>query len=66
MSATRSLDSKARVSTWEKSYTKDYVKIGKAKAQVKYYFYNSVFPAQYQDGTFKITCTDSGTISDNN
>ncbi len=66
MSASKSLDSKVKVSTWEKSYTKDYVSIGKAKAQVKYYFYNSKNPTQYQDGTFKITCSDSGTISDNN
>ncbi len=66
MSASRSLDSKVVVSTWQKSYTKDYVSIGKAKAQVEYYFYNSTNPTQYQDGTFKITCTDSGTISDNN
>jgi hypothetical protein len=66
MSASHSLDSRAKVSTWEKNYTKDYVSIGTAKAQVKYYFYNSKNPAQYQDGTFKITCSDEGTISDNN
>lgn len=41
MSASHSLDSRAKVSTWEKNYTKDYVSIGTAKAQVKYYFYNS-------------------------
>lgn len=35
-------------------------------SQVEYYFYNSEVPYQYQDGTFKITCSDSGTISDNN
>ena len=51
MSASHSLDSRAKVSTWEKNYTKDYVSIGTAKAQVKYYFYNSKNPAQYQDGT---------------
>ena len=66
MSASHSLDSRAKVSTWEKNYTKDYLSIGTAKAQVKYYFYNSKNPAQYQDGTFKITCSDEGTISDNN
>lgn len=43
-----------------------YVSIGKATAQVEYYFYNSAVPFQYQEGTFKITCSDSGTISDNN
>lgn len=65
MSATRSLSSNAVVTTWETSYTEDYVSIGKATAQVKYYMYNSKVPVQYQEGTFKITCTDDGTISDN-
>lgn len=66
MSASHALDSKAVVSKWETSCTDKYVSIGKAKAQVEYYFYNSEVPYQYQDGTFKITCSDSGTISDNN
>lgn len=66
MSAYHSLNSKVIVSKWDKSYTKDYVSIGKAKAQVEYYFCNSVNPTQFQDGTFKITCSDSGSISDNN
>ena len=66
MTASHSLKSQVGVSTWDKSYTKDYVSIGKAKAQVEYFFYNSVNPIQYQNGTFKITCSDSGTISDNN
>lgn len=66
MSASRSINSKAAVGTWETSYTDNYVSIGKAKAQVKYYFYNKSNPTQFQDGTFKITCSDSGTISDNN
>lgn len=65
MSASYSLASKVKVDTWEKSYTKNYVKIGKAKAQVEYYFYNSNAIFQHQSGTFKITCSDSGTISDN-
>lgn len=65
MSASHSLDANAVVSKWEKSYTKDYVSIGKATAQVEYYFYNSKIPVQHQEGTFKITCSDSGTISDN-
>lgn len=65
MSVSRSLQSNVRVSTWECSYTSDYVKIGKATAKVKYYFYNSKVPVQHQNGTFKITCSDSGTISDN-
>ena len=65
MTASRDLDSKACVSKWEKDYTKDYVSIGKAKAQVEYSFYNSANPTQFQNGIFKITCSDSGTISDN-
>lgn len=65
MSASHSLKSGAVASKFNKSYTSDYVSIGKAKAQVDYYFYNEKFPAQYQEGTVKITCTDSGTISDN-
>lgn len=66
MSASKSLNANVVASTWETSRTEDYVSIGKAYSQVNYYFYNSQFPAQYTDGTFKITCTDSGTISDNN
>lgn len=65
MSATKTLSSGVVASTWETSRTSDYVSIGSAKAQVTYYFYNSAVPYQHQDGTFKITCTDNGTISDN-
>ncbi len=66
MDASYSMVSSAVKSTWETSYTSDYVSVGSASAQVKYSFYNKDFPAQYQNGTFKITCTDSGSISDNN
>ena len=66
MSARRSLsNSNITVSTWEKSYTSDFVAIGKAKASVKYFMYNSKVPTQYKSGTFTVTCTDSGTVSDN-
>lgn len=65
MSASYTMDSRVAKSKWETSYTKDYIPFGKAKAQVKYQFYNKKNPTQYQKGTFKITCTDSGTISDN-
>lgn len=65
MSVSRSLKPNVRVNKWERSYTSDYVKIGKATAKVTYYFYNSKIPVQHQNGTFKITCSDSGTISDN-
>lgn len=66
MTASHSLAPKAEVSKWNTSYTSDYVSIGTAKAQVDYYFYNVDAHFQYQEGTFKITCSDSGTISDNN
>lgn len=65
MTSSYSLDSRVAVSTWNESYTTNYVSVGKAKAQVEYFFYNSLIPAQYQEGTFKVTCTDTGTISDN-
>ena len=65
MSASHSLNSKAAVSKWNTSCTEDAVSLGKARAQVEYYFYNSEVIFQYQEGTFKITCSDSGTISDN-
>lgn len=60
-----SLDSKAALSKVQLSYTKDYVSVGKANAQVSYYMYNKTFPAQFVDDTFRITCTDTGTISTN-
>lgn len=66
MSASRNLESNVTVKTWNPSHTEDYVKIGKAYAQVEYHFYQTNLPTQYTKGTFKITCTDSGTISDNN
>lgn len=65
MSAYYLIESKVAVENWTKTYTSEYVSIGKAKAQVEYHFYNSEVPFQYQKGTFKITCTDSGTIKDN-
>ena len=65
MSASHNLDKKAVVSKWEKSYTEDYVSIGAAKASVKYKMYNSQVLVQFQEGTFTITCTDDGKISDN-
>jgi len=65
MNAYRSLSDGVSVAKWDKSYTSDYVSIGNAVAKVEYQFYNSSNPVQYQKGTFKITCTDTGTISDN-
>lgn len=65
MSAYYSMNSLAVNSKWDTSRTSDYVSIGKATAKVSYYFYNKSFPSQYQDGTFKVTCSDEGSISDN-
>ena len=39
--------------------------IGKASAIVKYHFYRSDNPFAYVQESFKITCTDDGTIKDN-
>ena len=47
------------------SKSEGYISIGPAYAQVEYKFYNIQYPLQYQQGTFRINCTDSGTISDN-
>lgn len=66
MSASHSLKSNVTVSQWDTDYTSNYVSIGKATAEVKYHFYQTNMPTQFNKGTFKITCTDSGTISDNN
>jgi hypothetical protein len=52
-------------SVFSKTHTTDYKAIGKAKASVEYKFYNLKIPQQYKKGTFTITCTDTGTISDN-
>ncbi len=65
MDATNRLSSGAVASKWEESFTSDYVSLGKAKAQVSYYIYDKDIPTNHTDGTFTITCSDSGTISDN-
>lgn len=52
-------------SYFNRSKSEGYISLGKAYAQVDYRFYNTQIPVQYQAGTFKITCTDTGTISDN-
>lgn len=50
---------------FNKSKSNGYISSGKAYAQVNYYFYNINIPVQSSSVTFKITCSDSGTISDN-
>lgn len=53
------------VSQWETDYSSEYKSFGTAYAQVSYYMYNKNVPMQYQSGTVKITCDDTGSISDN-
>lgn len=65
MTTDRKLEENVAVGKWDKSRTSNYVSIGSANAQVDYYFYNSKNPTQKKSGTFKITCKDDGTISDN-
>lgn len=54
-----------KTGTWKKSYSSKYKSFGKAYAKLKYYLYNGKNKVQHQSGTVKITCSDSGTISDN-
>lgn len=54
-----------KTSKWKKSYSSKYKAFGKAYAKLEYYLYNGKLPAQYQSGTVKITCSDTGSISDN-
>ena len=64
-SASRDLDSNAVVSKWLLTRTEDEVSMGKANATLSYNMYNRQAPFQYRDGSVRITCSDSGTISDN-
>lgn len=50
---------------WETSYEDEYQSFGKAWAQVKYKIYETKAPMYEVKGTFKITCDDTGNISDN-
>lgn len=63
VSASKSLDSRAKVKEWNVDKTNGKVNIGTAKGYVDYHFYNSL--GQYVKGNVKITCTDTGKISDN-
>lgn len=65
MKAYNTLEANVGINTWEKSYTEDYVSVGNAKAQVEYFFYSTIYKFQHQEGTFKITCTDTGVINNN-
>lgn len=50
-------------SRFNKSKSDGYQKVGKAWAQVEYAFYNKNVPVAGIDGTFKVTCSDTGAIS---
>lgn len=65
MRAYKSFRPQFSFSVWETSYTSEDVAIGTAKAQVKYAVNNTLAFASYKKGTFKITCSDTGKISDN-
>ena len=49
----------------KKDYEDTYQSFGTAWAQVKYKIYENKDPANEVKGTFKITCDDTGKISDN-
>ncbi|WP_026506390.1 hypothetical protein [Butyrivibrio sp. MC2013] len=67
MSASYKLESgiSSSQNKWITDKTTDYVSIGSAYAKVSYHFYKTKNWASYKAGTFKITCTDTGSISDN-
>lgn len=53
----------ATIGYMDEEYSENYVSFGKAYAKVDYHLYN--YMGMYEKGTLKITCSDSGTISDN-
>lgn len=65
MSASRVVPNNCTCSTWNKDYTAEYKAFGTASAWASYYIYENALPFHYTSGTVKITCSDSGTISDN-
>ncbi len=65
MSASKTIPSGYTCDVWEKDYEDTYQSFGTAWAQVKYKIYENKDPANEVKGTFKITCDDTGKISDN-
>lgn len=63
-SASKNLKSGAATKTWDLTKTSGEVSIGSVNAKIKYAFYNTKNPMEAIDGTLKIKCTDSGSISD--
>ena len=62
--ASKSFRNDVVVTQWDISHTTNNVSIGKAYSMVNFQAHNSKFPAQFIKGYLKITCTDTGTISD--
>lgn len=48
---------------FSKSKSNGYIKSGNAWAKVAYNFYNKYVPGSGKSGTFKVTCSDTGSIS---
>ena len=65
MSASKTIPSGYTCDVWEKDYEDTYQSFGTAWAQVKYKIYENKDPSNEVKGTFKITCDDTGKISDN-
>ena len=63
VSAKHNLNEDAKIKKWDVDKTDGKINIGSAKGYVDYHFYNSL--GQYVKGNVKITCTDTGKISDN-
>ncbi len=64
MNATKTKSSHISIATFDETRDSDWVKVGKAKAQVDYHFYVTENPMDYNKGTFGIACTDDGRIND--
>jgi hypothetical protein len=66
VSASRRLsNSSTVVSTWSSDRDRGAQSVGKAAVWVEYYMYTPTAPMLHWSGTFKITCNDNGTISNN-
>lgn len=65
MAACYSANNHLGVKRFDQSRSEGYISIGPAYAQVDYHFYSTYETAHSYDGKFKITCTDTGSISDN-
>lgn len=64
-SGSHDLDKNAVLSGFNVTKSEGYIKLGTAYAKLAYKAYNKQIPAQGINGSFKITCSDDGKISDN-